>query len=167
MEFEATFLRFQSLDPSPPCLAWALGELAWGFKLFSVLSGTGHWTGKTTKAWSGGVTSARGKLTSAVVGVSLSSSAGSGCRWRCGEGRSGGSFQGLLYGKASRRLCGPEAALRWCRGPLPRNYKQILPSNKSTLCSGPALPPKLLKMRILLPTATFSKGQTIIRRETC
>lgn len=26
-------------------------------------------------------------------------------------------------------------------GPLPLNYKQILPGNKSTLCSGPALPP--------------------------
>lgn len=42
-------------------------------------------------------------------------------------------------------------------GPLPLNYKQILPG---TLCSGPALPPhRLLEMRILLPTATFSQGR--------
>ena len=125
-------------------LAWALGELSWGWELFSVVPGTRHWAWKIANAWGGDVTSARGKLTSAVVGVSISSSTGSGCGWRCGEQGRGGSFQGLLYGEGSRMLCGPEAALCWCRGPLPRNYKQILPSNKSTLCSGPALPPRLL-----------------------
>lgn len=114
------------------------------------------------QCWGGDVPRACGKLALAV-GISCRGLSFLLCQARMrmgGEGRfSGTAIYIYIYGKGSRRSCGLEAALRQRWGPLPLNYEHILPCDKSTLCSGSALPPRLLEMQTLLPTATFSKGR--------
>lgn len=112
------------------------------------------------QCWGGDVPCACGKLALAV-GISCRGLSFLLCQVRMRMGGEG-QFSGTaiyIYGKGSRRSCGLEAALRQRWGPLPLNYEHILPCDKSTLCSGSALPPRLLEMQTLLPTATFSKGR--------
>lgn len=76
-----------------------------------MVPGTQHWACKVTSVWGCEVTYAHG-LTSAVVGSPFPPLLGLDA-----DGGAGRRGQGLAFGncfmeKGSRRLCGPEAALR-------------------------------------------------------
>lgn len=88
------------------------------------------------------------------------------CQVRMWMGGRREGFKGLLYGKGSRWLCGPEAALCWCRGPPPLNLQANSSLNKSTLCLALLSHPGYFKcgsrcQQLLLVRADYHKERNL------